>query len=135
MNVENDKRIVIDIDGVIAQKNGDKEYSELRPDPDVLNSLREYKNNGFYIILHTARTMRTYEGRMGKINANTAPVLLDWLSEHEVPYDEIRLGKPWCGHEGYYIDDRAVRPSEFIENDHDGLVEMLEEEVRRELSN
>jgi len=135
MNVENDKRIVIDIDGVIAQKNGDKEYSELRPDPDVLNSLREYKNNGFYIILHTARNMRTYEGRMGKINANTAPVLLDWLSEHEVPYDEIRLGKPWCGHEGYYIDDRAVRPSEFIENDHDGLVEMLEEEVRRELSN
>ena len=79
--------------------------------------------------------MRTYEGRMGKINANTAPVLLEWLSEHEVPYDEIRLGKPWCGHEGYYIDDRAVRPSEFIENDHDELVEMLEEEVRHELSN
>jgi capsule biosynthesis phosphatase len=79
--------------------------------------------------------MRTYEGRIGKINANTAPVLLEWLSEHEVPYDEIRLGKPWCGHEGYYIDDRAVRPSEFIENDHDELVEIIEEEARREPSN
>jgi capsule biosynthesis phosphatase len=135
MEIENDKRIVIDIDGVIAQKNSDKEYSELQPDTDVLNSMHEYKNKGFYIILYTARNMRTYEGRLGKINANTAPVLLDWLSEHEVPYDEIRLGKPWCGNEGYYIDDRAIRPSEFTENDHNELVEMIEEEVRREPSN
>lgn len=135
MDIENDTRIVIDVDGVIAQKNSDKEYSQLHPDPDVLNSMREYKNKGFYIILYTARNMRTYEGRMGKINANTAPVLLDWLAEHEVPYDEIRLGKPWCGNEGYYIDDRAVRPSEFIENNHDELVEMIEKEVRREPPN
>jgi capsule biosynthesis phosphatase len=134
MNVENNKRIVFDIDGVITQKNSEKEYHELQPDPDILERMREYKDNGFYIILYTARNMRTYEARMGKIMSNTAPVLLDWLDEHEVPYDELRMGKPWCGNEGYYVDDRAVRPSELIENDHDELVELIEGEARREPS-
>ncbi len=134
MDVENHKRIVIDIDGVIAQKNSEKDYSDLQPDMDVLDRMNEYKNDGFYVILHTARNMRTYEARIGKINANTAPVLIDWLDEHNVPYDELRLGKPWCGHDGYYIDDRAVRPSEFIENDHEEIVDMIEQEVRRDSS-
>lgn len=57
--------------------------------------------------------MRTYDGNIGKINANTLPVIVDWLSRHSVPYDEIHVGKPWCGDDGFYVDDKAVRPSEF----------------------
>lgn len=132
MEVENDKRLVMDLDGVLVQKHPDKSYEDLKPDPNVLDRLREYHEEDFYIILHTARNMRTYEGRLGKINANTAPILLDWLDEHDVPYDELRLGKPWCGHDGYYVDDRAVRPSEFLEKDHDEILEMIDREVRRE---
>lgn len=132
MKIENNSRIVIDIDGVLAQKNPNKEYENLEPDKDVLRRLREYDDCGFYIILHTARNMRTYEGRIGKISANTAPVLVDWLEEYDIPYDELRFGKPWCGHEGFYIDDRAVRPQEFLEKDHGEILKLIDKSVRRE---
>jgi len=72
--------------------------------------------------------MRTHEGRIGKINAETAPVLLEWLDEKEVPYDEIHLGKPWCGHEGFYVDDKALRPSEFLSMEHEEIQAMLKKE-------
>ena len=73
--------------------------------------------------------MRTYEGNVGKINIHTLPVIIQWLEQHEVPYDEIIVGKPWCGHEGFYIDDRAVRPSEFAELDFEGINQLLEKEA------
>ena len=31
-----------------------------------------------------------------------------------MPYDEIIYGKPWPGKRGFYVDDRAVRPDEFL---------------------
>ncbi|MGL5471486.1 MAG: capsular biosynthesis protein, partial [Shewanella sp.] len=68
---------------------------------------------GFSITISTARNMRTYDGNVGKINIHTLPIITEWLAKHQVPYDEILVGKPWCGKEGFYIDDRAVRPSEF----------------------
>ena len=58
--------------------------------------------------------MRTYSGNIGKINTNTLPIMLAWLAKHDVPYDEIYIGKPWCGTEGFYVDDKAIRPDEFI---------------------
>ncbi len=126
----NKKRIVIDIDGVLAKKDSDKKYSDREVDEGVLSTLREYHDRGFYIILNTARNMRTHEGRIGKINAETAPVLLEWLDEHDVPYDEIHYGKPWCGHEGFYVDDKAIRPSEFENLSNEEIRELVEGEER-----
>lgn len=124
-----DERVVVDIDGVLAKKDkGD--YADKNVDESILGQLREYEERGFYIILHTARNMRTHEGRVGKINAETAPILLDWLEENDVPYDEIHYGKPWCGNEGFYIDDKAIRPSEFLSMEHEEIREMLEREER-----
>lgn len=119
----------MDIDGVIAQK-GNGPYEEKTADPEMLSRLRTYKDKGFYIILYTARNMRTYKGKIGKINAETAPVLIDWLEEKDVPYDEIHYGKPWCGYEGFYVDDKAIRPSEFLSMDQQEILDMLETEER-----
>jgi capsule biosynthesis phosphatase len=58
--------------------------------------------------------MRTHENNVGKITAHTVPIIIEWLQKHDIPYDEIFVGKPWCGHEGFYIDDRAIRPDEFV---------------------
>ena len=44
---------------------------------------------------------------------NTLPIIKDWLLANNVPYDEIIIGKPWCGMNGFYVDDRAIGPSEF----------------------
>lgn len=123
------KRVVMDVDGVLAKKD-DGPYPEKEVDDAILKRLRYYEAEGFYIVLLTARNMRTYGGRIGKINAETAPALLDWLEEKQVPYDEIHYGKPWCGFEGFYVDDRAIRPSEFLSMEYDDVLGLIEREVR-----
>ncbi|WP_447802255.1 HAD-IIIC family phosphatase [Pseudomonas serbica] len=106
------KRIVMDLDDTICStKNGD--YANSTPNQEIIKKLENFKDMGFDIIISTSRNMRTYEGNIGKITANTLPVIIDWLRKHNVPYDEIYVGKPWCGHEGFYVDDKAIRPDEF----------------------
>lgn len=103
----------MDLDETIClTKNGD--YVNSLPNINVIERMREFKANGFEIVISTSRNMRTYAGNVGKINANTLPLIIDWLERHQVPYDEIYTGKPWCGTEGFYVDDRALRPDEFV---------------------
>jgi len=108
------KRIVMDLDETICSTvNGD--YANSIPKPDVIERMREFKAQGFEIVISTSRNMRTYAGNVGKINANTLPIIVGWLEKHKVPYDEIYTGKPWCGTDGFYVDDRALRPDEFVQ--------------------
>lgn len=55
-------------------------------------------------------------------------MILDWLAAHDVPYDEVHVGKPWCGTEGFYVDDKAVRPSEFVALSYDQLRALIDAE-------
>ena len=120
------KSIVVDIDGTLSTlPDGDTDYSRADPIPSAIKKLKEYKRNGYTIILYTSRNMRTYQNNIGKILANTAPVLFDWLTRHEVPFDEIHFGKPWPGPVGFYVDDRAIRPSEFTSLSENEIYEML----------
>lgn len=106
------KRIIIDLDDTICVTvNGDYENSILRS--GIKEKLEEYRREGFEIVISTSRNMRTFSGNLGKINANTLPVVLDWLKKNDIVFDEIYMGKPWCGTEGFYVDDRAIRPDEF----------------------
>lgn len=112
MKNENVKKIVVDLDDTITvTEKGDYEHS--KPVLETIKLLREYKEKGFQIIIHSSRQMRTYEGQVGKINVHTLPNIIKWLNDHRVPYDEIIVGKPWCGFEGWYVDDKSIRPSEF----------------------
>jgi len=113
--VKEEKCIVFDLDGTLCPvKTAQQEYEELEPYGDMLAKLRDYKNAGYYIILYTSRNMRTYGGNMGLITANTAKTTMAWLDRHQIPYDEIHFGKPWASRIGFYVDDRAVRPDEFL---------------------
>ncbi|WP_133633818.1 capsular biosynthesis protein [Halomonas ventosae] len=107
------KKLVVDLDGTIT-KNDTSDYRNVSPNLEVVDKLRFFKSLGYEIIIQTARNMRTYEGNVGKINIHTLPIITEWLDRHKVPYDEVHVGKPWCGFHGFYVDDRAVRPSEFI---------------------
>ena len=49
---------------------------------------------------------------------------MEWLQRHEVPFDEIYVGKPWCGHEGFYVDDKAIRPDEFAKLSYDQIKDL-----------
>jgi len=41
----------------------------------------------------------------------------------------LHVGKPWCGEDGFYVDDKAVRPSEFLALDYAGLRALLDREA------
>lgn len=113
--IQQAKCIVMDIDGTmcpILQKG--QRYEDLEPYEEMIRKLRGYKEAGFYIILYSSRNMCTYEGNMGQITANTAKFTMAWLDRHNIPYDEIYFGKPWAGKGGFYIDDKTIRPDEFL---------------------
>lgn len=107
------KRIVIDLDGTLTRDDPGVPYPEKQPRSVVVSKLREYRAAGFTITVFTARNMRTHAGNLGLINLHTLPGVIDWLNRHEVPFDEVLVGKPWCGTDGFYVDDRALRPDEF----------------------
>lgn len=115
----------MDLDDTLTVTDASKSYSEKEPNREVIKRLREYKEMGFNIIIQTARNVRTYQGNIGKINANTLPVIVDWLRKHDVPFDEIYVGKPWCGNEGFYVDDKAIRPDEFLKYSFEEIREIL----------
>jgi len=118
------KRLIFDLDETLCSTvNGD--YVNSTPIWPVIEKLREYKANGFEIAISTSRNMRTYAGNTGKIAANTLPIILDWLKRHDVPFDEIYVGKPWCGTEGFYIDDRAIRPQELVDLSYAEIMQLI----------
>lgn len=124
------KRLIMDLDDTLT-RNYDGSYQDVLPNEPVIARLREYKEKGFEIVINTSRNMRTYSGNIGLINANTLPIILKWLDKHDVPYDEIYTGKPWCGEEGFYVDDKSIRPSEFALLDYGEIVELLSLEKKR----
>ncbi len=100
-------RICIDLDGVIAQLKGKNEsYAEIIPVPGAAEKIKQLKKNGHYIIIFTARHMKTCEGNVGAVIARQGKTTLDWLAKHEIPYDELIFGKPWAD---VYLDDNAQR--------------------------
>ena len=109
----NEKKIIIDLDDTIcATEKGD--YKNSKPKYDVIDKIKAYKSQGFKIVIYSSRNMRTYQGNIGLINANTLPVILSWLKKYSVPYDEVIVGKPWPSFGGFYVDDKAIRPDEFV---------------------
>lgn len=114
-------RICIDLDGVIADfKREGQTYADVEPIPGAIEKLTSLKESGHYIIIQTARHMKTCGANVGLVSARVGKITLDWLEQHQIPYDEIYFGKPWAQ---VYIDDNAYRFSswETIGNSGEGL--------------
>lgn len=111
-------RICIDLDGVICKlRLPDQSYADVEPVPGAIGKLRELKAAGHYLIICTARHMKTCEGNVGRVVARQGAVTLEWLAKHGIEYDEIHFGKP---HAQVYIDDNALRFSSWSEIAGDG---------------
>jgi len=99
-------RICFDLDNTLVTfpvVPGD--YSTVEPIVKNIEYLRFLKNEGNYIIIHTARRMKTFNGNVGKIIPDISKVTLETIEKFNIPYDEIRFGKPWAD---FYVDDLAV---------------------------
>lgn len=124
-----DGTLVVDIDGTLCGiKTADQSYADLIPRQKMLDKLAEYQSKGYRILLYTSRNMNTYKNNIGEINKHTAPVLLQWLEKWNVPYDEILFGKPWPRKLGFYIDDRSIRPDEFLKLSENEIQKLLGQE-------
>ncbi|MEM6828172.1 MAG: capsular biosynthesis protein [Pseudomonadota bacterium] len=116
MSIETQRALVVDIDGTLCPVKGPGEaYADMVPEPRMLAKIKAFHAEGWAIILYSARGMRSNDGNPGKIMKNVGPDMLNWLARYEIPFDELHLAKPWPAREGFYIDDRAVRPREFVE--------------------
>lgn len=123
--------LIFDVDGTLCPiKSKDEKYENLIPSQEMVEKLRYYKENGAKIVLFSSRNMNSYGGNLGLINANTSVIMQDWLKKWNIPYDEIFFGKPWPGHRGLYIDDRAVRPDEFLKYSYDELENICKQSSR-----
>ncbi len=121
------KKIIIDLDDTICTTiNSD--YLNSKPIEGVVSKLLEYKSLGFSIVINTSRNMRSYNSNIGVINKKTLPKIVDWLNKNKIPFDEIYVGKPWCGFDGFYVDDKSIRPSEFINLSYDEIKKLLNKE-------
>jgi len=125
-NLKRTKRIIVDIDNTITVEDSNVDYENKVPRKDVIKKLGEYQENGFEIILFTARNMKTYNGDLSKINKFTISKIQNWLKKHSVSYDGLMVGKPWCGEDGFYLDDKAIRPSEFLKLEYDEIKKLIE---------
>lgn len=124
--IRREKCIVFDIDGTLCPiKKPDENYADLVPHPEMLERLKEYREAGFYIILSTSRNMNSYNGNVGLLIANTAKLLFQWLDDHGIPYDELHVGKPWPGKGGFYVDDKSIRPDEFMKLNYDEILKLV----------
>lgn len=100
-------RICIDLDGVVAGFKGTGQtYADVALIPGAKEKIDALRQGGHYVILYTARHMKTCNGNVGQVMGKVAHVTLDWLRKHNVAYDEIYFGKPWAD---VYLDDNAFR--------------------------
>ena len=100
-------RICLDLDGVICElKKSEESYSDLKPLPGAAEKIKKLKESGNYIIINTARRMKTHDSNKGKIIKDIGKITLDWLDENNILYDEIYFGKPWAH---IYVDDNGFR--------------------------
>ena len=100
------KKLSVDFDGTICEnKKSGQSYEDVKPIPGAIESLKELKEQGFEIVIHTARNMVTCNNNVAKITARQAPIIIEWCKKYDCPYDELLFGKP---HVDFIIDDKAI---------------------------
>ena len=118
--------LVMDIDGTLCPtKTKGQRYEDIVPDPEMVQRLRDYHAVGYYLIYNTGRNMRSFNQSVGLLTAHTVPVIIEWFRKHGIPYDELHVGRPWPGPEGFFVCDRTVTPQMFLTMSHQEINEWL----------
>ena len=108
---DGEKTIVVDVDGVIANTQeipGEygQDYKGSKPLQHGIDWVNKRYDEGYYIIMLTARYDKLQLGNLAKQYESGYIELVEWLNKHGVKRHEVRMGKPRAF---LYIDDRAVR--------------------------
>ena len=126
--------LIIDLDGTLSIDEQGVAYEDKAANKKLIAKLLAYKKQGFRIVIFTSRSMRSFNGDLALIAKHSLPLIKAWLAKHKVPYDELLIGKPWCGENGFYVDDRALRPSEFASLSPKKIKALLNKEAKLNLA-
>jgi len=110
------KTIVVDLDDTICFPNHsyddtERKYELASPNLNMIEALHRAKAKDYRIVVYTARRMLTHHGDLQKIEEDAGEATRKWLNKYNVPCDELIFGKPYAE---YYVDDKALRPDEFV---------------------
>jgi len=100
---------VVDIDDTISFTYN-RDFVNSEPNTPVINKINELYDNGWIIILFTARgakSCNTLEEKERKYREVTET----WLNKHGVKYHKLMFGKP---NADYYVDDKSMSIDEFV---------------------
>lgn len=95
-----------DVDGTICSQTENQEYEKAIPNYNMIDEIKRLKNEGHTIKFYTARGMGS--GKSFK------ELTLQQLKKWGIEYDSITFGKPSAD---IYVDDKALQPEDFINNE------------------
>ena len=99
-------RFCFDLDNtLVTYPRVAKDYSSVLPIERNIQLVRELHAAGHYIIIQTARRMKTHQGNVGAVIADIGQTTLATLDRFGIPYNELLFGKPYAD---VYVDDLAV---------------------------
>ncbi len=111
---KSEDKIIVDLDNTLTVEDPSKEYSEKELNFLVAKSIKNATKLGYVSKIFSSRNMKTFQEDLGKIDEVTRPIAEEWLKKNQINYDELILGKPWCGSNGWYLDDKNISIEEFI---------------------
>ena len=100
------KTIIVDCDGVIADKSHGGQYHLAEPLTYGIEQVNKLYDMGFEVVLYTARYGDRECGNIHRQYERGYREWTDWLEKHGVKYTYAWMGKP-AG--AIYIDDKAAR--------------------------
>jgi len=104
--MSSEQTLIVDCDGVIADKAHGGEYAKAGPLLHGIAQVNRLYDMGYKITLFTARYGDREKGNIHKQYERGYREWTDWLAKHGVKYHHAFMGKP-AG--VMYIDDKAAR--------------------------
>ena len=87
------KRIIVDCDGVIADKTTNGEYKDAPPLQYGIDQINKLYDMGYEIVLYTARYGDRENGNIHRQYERGYTEWLDWLDKYSVKYHHAYMGK------------------------------------------
>ena len=111
-----ERTIVMDIDNTLSFSDtyGDvNAYANAKPNKDIIKVMQKMDKLGYTFILHTSRGYISCNEDTAAAEKKYREQIETWMHKHNVPYEKLVFGKPYAAIA--YVDDKGLRPDEFIE--------------------
>lgn len=115
--MNHEKTIITDLDDTLSFTQN-RDWENAKPNIDLINKLNFFFKIGYKIIIVTARGQISCNGNSIEADKKYRTQIETWLQKNNVLYHELSFQKKLAV---YYIDDKSIRPDEFINIEHEEL--------------